>query len=389
MKYVLFLCVYFILFNSIAQQNVPESEKEKKKTSIAPGLNNNNVETPPAQEVRKRDDKGYSMDSSNKPSSSESQLNQQRYVSANASFQQSYSSAKKLSSRRSPTHEEQLDLNMRLETMRSTNSSGFEYQLAEYQIGNHDVSKIEFLNEAERLNPNDKEVQLQLTAYHEIIGSTKKNTYLKKLDGSKYFSNDLINYARIVLSSLPQNAVLITHGVDDTYPIWIAQSIQGWRKDISVISLDLLQSDEYRGKLKRQGFQLPTTSFVDTKFLQDFIRMNAQKSLHVSMTVPVPYLRSVQSYLEIEGLSFTTKSADPGSKNLLIYKQLLNELDNVSTPSTEIGKQLQMNYAPMLLVIRNTAEINENKELKKKVEKQLLDIAKSAGKTEQMKKIMK
>ena len=371
----------------MAQQNVPAKTEEEKEKNTAPAMNSNYAEPVIIEESRKKD-KANKMISQG-ASSAESELIQQRYINANASFQQSYSTSKKISSRRSSTSEEQLDMNMRLETMRATNASGFEYQLAEYQVGNHDVSKINFLKEAERLNPNSKEVQLQLTAYHEITGGSQKLAYLKKLDGSKYFSQDLLNYARFVLTALPQNSVLITHGVDDTYPIWIEQSINNFRSDVTVISLDLLQSEEYRIKLKKQGFRIPTSTFIDTKYLQEFIRLNSNKSIHVSMTVPAPYLKSLQSYLEIEGLSFTTKSKDPATKNQHIYQQLLRELDNVPKPTTNVGKQLQLNYVPMLLVIRDTAEVTKDQRLKKKVDKQLLEIAKAAGKETQIKALMK
>lgn len=372
----------------MAQQNMPEKKEEEKEKSVAPATNSNYAEPILIEESHKKE-KSSKIMSAQGYTSAESQLIQQRYINANASFQQSYSTSKKMSSRRSSTNEEQLDMNMRLETMRATNASGFEYQLAEYQIGNHDVSKIDFLKEAERLNPNNKEVQLQLTAYHEITEGSQKLEYLKKLNGSKYFSQDLLNYARFVLTALPQNSVLITHGVDDTYPIWIEQSVNNFRSDVAIISLDLLQSDEYRNKMKKHGFSIPTSTFIDTKYLQEFIRLNSSKSIYVSMTVPAPYLKSLQSSLEIEGLSFTTKSTDPATKNQHIYQQLLREMDNVPKPTTSVGKQLQLNYVPMLLVIRNTAQVTKDKRLIQKIDKQLLEIAKAAGKETQVKTLMK
>jgi hypothetical protein len=97
----------------------------------------------------------------------------------------------------------------------------------------------------------------------------------------------------------------------------------------------------------------------------------------------------LQSSLEIEGLSFTTKSADPATKNQHIYQQLLREMDNVPKPTTYVGKQLQLNYVPMLLVIRNTAQVTKDKRLSQKIDKQLLEIAKAAGKETQVKTLMK
>lgn len=372
--------------SSFAQQETKKVEEEKER-SVAPAANYTNSEPLPKEELHEKD-KSKKVMSQEGNSVTESALIQQRYQNASASFKETYSSSKKMSNRRSATNEEQVDMNMRLETMRSTNAASFEYQLAEYQIGNHDVSKVDFLKEAERLNPVNKDVQIQLAAYYEITNENKKIDYLKKLDDSKFFSNDLINYGKFVLTALPQKSVLITHGVDDTYPIWIAQSIYNFRSDVTILSLDLMQSEAYRDKLKSLGFRVPTLKFVDTKYLQEFIRINSDKPIHVAMTLPAPYLKTVQSSLEIEGLSFTTKSSDPATRNQHIYQQLLGEMKNVPKPTTSIGKQLQLNYVPMLLVIRNTAEVTKDKRLKNKIEQQLLEIAVAAGKEKQIKALM-
>jgi hypothetical protein len=145
MKYFLFISLFSILFYSGAQQNVPATSQEEKEKNSAPAMNSNYAEPIILQESTKKDESKKKTMSAEGQSSSESQLIQQRYLNANTSFQQSYSSSKKMSSRKSTTKEEQLDMNMRLETMRATNASGFEYQLAEYQIGNHDVSKIDLI----------------------------------------------------------------------------------------------------------------------------------------------------------------------------------------------------------------------------------------------------
>lgn len=389
MKYFLFISLFSIIFYSGAQQNVPANSQEEKEKNSAPAMNSNYAEPIMLEEFSKKDQSKKKTMSAEGQSSSELKLSQERYLNAHTSFQQSYSSSKKMASRKSATIEEQLDMNTQLEIMRATNASGFEYQLAEYQIGNHDVSKFDFLKEAERLNPNNKTVQLQLTAYNEITGGSQKLEYLKKLNGSKYFSEDLLNYARFVLTTLPEKSVLITHGVDDTYPIWIEQSINNFKSDVSIISLDLLQSEEYRNKLKKQGFSIPTATFIDTKYLQEFIRLNGSKSIHISMTVPAPYLKSIQSSLEIEGLSMSTKSIDPATKNQQIYQQVLDEMDNIKKPTTSVGKQLQLNFVPMLLVIRSSDKVSKDKRLVQKIDKQILEIAKAAGKESQVKTLMK
>jgi hypothetical protein len=55
-----------------------------------------------------------------------------------------------------------------------------------------------------------------------------------------------------VLSSVPQNGILITYGDNDTYPLWYMQFAENYRTDVVVINESLSYSDWYREQIQKQ-----------------------------------------------------------------------------------------------------------------------------------------
>ena len=95
-----------------------------------------------------------------------------------------------------------------------------------------------------RMTANFAAGALCLLAVPVLMASQEWNDHDRS---NKTLARDLaIDY----LESCAPNAILITFGDNDTYPLWYAQEVQGIRKDIRVINSSLLGTDWYINQLR-------------------------------------------------------------------------------------------------------------------------------------------
>lgn len=291
---------------------------------------------------------------------------------------------------RTPTLEQQAEMNTAIDYYKLNAPESFEYHYFTYIAGNYNLDLIMHLEKAKELKPTNSDVIVQMAAYHTIISDTSASTKeLSQLVQMGKIEADVLTYDNALLNSVSTNGVLLTHGFDDAYGSFYLQQNNNVRNDVKIVSLDLMQSKVYRDSLQKDGFQIPNSQVVDVQFFQDFCAQNQSKNLNLSLTFPKPYLQPQINQLEVQGLVYVFKdpSKNMASENQKIWKtlSLSKSFENVNT---EKGKQLTANYLPMLFYLRDLYEKQNKKNEIPPIDKAIEKIGIQTNKLKQIQTIL-
>jgi len=313
--------------------------------------------------------------------------------STSASETQKFKSYKSASTvqrtQRSPSVAQQSKMNEAVTNLEEVAPNSFEYHYFKYAAGNYNTELVADLNEAEKLRPRNIDVLIQKTAYNIIIDNkVTAISYLKRIYSSGKLSKSVVNYAEDILFSVPKNGTLITHGFDDFYGTYYAQSVNKTRPDVKIISLELLQSETYRKNLKKKGYQIPSSKIVDIQFFKKLCSENSSKEISVSVTTPKEYLRPIAKKLFLSGLvmMYSNSPKENFNRNEHLWNFDLKK-HLVENAVNEKSKQLSANYLPMLFILRKGYNSIGAKKKVKEIDKVIDAISVQSRKYEKAQKL--
>jgi hypothetical protein len=253
---------------------------------------------------------------------------------------------------RTPLAAEQAEMDSKVKQLELISPNSWEYQLAYYAAGNYNLDRSPALAKAYQMNPENIEVQKQYVSFTYMNGDTvKTENALTLMSVNDVISLEVETYTSDVLTSCTLNSTLITHGFEDTYGALLNQFSHQQRMDVKILSLDFMQSPQYRKELEGLGYVLPKSSKIDIGYLGQFCALNADKELFLSVTIPRNYLEPLSKKLFPVGLTF--QYTDKASEDLPIRQESLwfEQFNKYGLTEDQQRSKFAMNYMPMLMYL--------------------------------------
>lgn len=191
-------------------------------------------------------------------------------------------------------------LNGILASMEKNLAGSFAFEYCSYLNGNKSNAAYVHLRSAYAKNPGATELIDDMLS-DAIIRRDEAaiQQFTAALSHSGIYSASEVEYSKNVLNSIEKNAVLITNGNVDTYPILLIQRLQNFRTDVKVISLDFLNNETYAAQIAGEY----AVSFNRSSLSKKISKLSSTVPVYISLTLPPDILNDLRQNLYCTGLA--------------------------------------------------------------------------------------
>jgi Sulfatase-modifying factor enzyme 1 len=244
------------------------------------------------------------------------------------------------------------------------NPGSFHYNFIKgLQLG-YNVEGFKWIAKAHAMQPENPSTYMAMMMRAEAAGNRAERwTFAQKVYDTHQISTSLLNYSYNVLMSVEPNGILITEGENTSIPLFVLQDVFQTRKDVMVLSLELLESKELRAQILRSHKLLWNESDVAASSAVRqlaCVLLPAQNPSHkffYALTLSQENVSAIKDQLYVVGLA--SEMSKERIDNLKVIRRNLEErflLDHVTVDFNgenefAAGKILSANYlVPMLML---------------------------------------
>lgn len=292
-------------------------------------------------------------------------------------------------------------MNALIDAMAKEIPDSYVYHYCKWIQGGNNPEYFSDLQKAFDKRQDYSELASDFVAYYEITFNKERRDYfLQKWYDTRSLSPNLLYYSYNVLQSLDSNAIIVTSGDNDTYPLWMLQAKKDLRTDVLVLNTSLLASKAYRdtlikiNKIKCNSSLMSDDSLKSKSYNEacaGFIKSIADSSVDRPIYLSLPagniFRKELNGKLYVIGLAYRVSNSMINSIKILEsnWKKFVLGYFEFNPYSENYGfneswlPDLDLNYATPAFALYEHYIKTKDKAEAEKIKDFLLQIGKNGG----------